>query len=175
MLFTALAVWHCPYPPYPVYSACWAWLLCCLQRWLCGIAPILFTVLAWLGSFAIYSACCVALPLSCLQHLLGLALMLFTVLAWHWPNPVYSNCCVSMAQILFTALARLGAFAVYNAGCVSLPLSFFAALALWHCPYPPFPVYSACLAWLLCCLQRLLCDIAPILFTALAWPCFYAA
>ena len=187
MLFTALAVWHCPCS---VYSTCLAWLLCCLQRLLCGIAPILFTAIAWFRSYGVYSACCVALPLSalsCLQRLLGMALMLFTALAvWHCPYPVYGACLVwvlcclqrllcGIAPVLFTALTWLGCYA-----------------AVWHCPYPPYPVYTACCVALplsclqrllgsaccvalplsaLSCLQRLLCGIAPYpnLFTALAW------
>ena len=102
ILFTALAVWHCPYP---FYSACCVALpLSCLQRLLrglflsyvqrlmCGIAPILFTALAaWFCPYPVYSACCVALPLSCLQRLLcGSAPILFTALAvWH-------ACCVAL-------------------------------------------------------------------------------
>ena len=45
--------------------------LSCLQRLLCGSAPILFTALAVRhGPYPVYSTCCVALPLSCLQRLL---------------------------------------------------------------------------------------------------------
>ena len=69
ILFTAVAVWHCPYP---VYGACCAALpLSCLQRLLarlcfhlflqlllCGIAPILFTALAVRNRpYPVYSAC----------------------------------------------------------------------------------------------------------------------
>ena len=48
----------CGVAPYPVYSACCvAFPLSCLQRLLCGIAPILFTALAvWLCPYPVYSA-----------------------------------------------------------------------------------------------------------------------
>ena len=126
--------------PHPFTALVWPCFLCCLERVLCGIAPILFAALAWLGSYAVSSACCLALPLSCLQRLLGLALLLFRALAVrHCPYPPYA---VSGGCLAFS-------YAVDSACCVALPLSALS------------------------CLQRLL-GLVLMLFTALAWHCFYA-
>ena len=149
--------------------------LSCLQRLLCGIAPVLFTALAvwfcvylmycdWVCHDPVYSGCCVVLLISYVKRLLcGVAPLLFTAFAvWSCPCPVHSDCraalpltcCLSYVQrllcdiapILFTALAVRNCFyLMYSRCCVALPLS---------------------------CLQRLLCGFVFILSAAVAlWPC----
>ena len=126
--FTAVAVWHCPYP---VHTACCVALpLSNLQRLLCDIASLFTAVAVWHCPFPVYSACCVALPPSCLQPVLcGCASILCTAVAvWHCPYPV-------------SAVNRIG----------TMPHSH-------HCTeIEAKPHSSCCVALPLSCLQRSFC------------------
>ena len=122
------------------------------------------------------SGCCVALPLSHLQRLLcGLLTYLSTAVAvLRCPYPVCSACCVFLP------------LPVYTACCLVLYLSvsiLCTAVAVWHYPYPvyklamwhgPYPNHSACcghcVILLLSYVQRLLCDVSPVLLTVLVLP-----
>ena len=174
--FTAVAVWHCPYP---VYSACcvvlsFASIFCtAVAVWHC---PFPVYSAYWFCFYLMYSGCCVALPLSCSHGFLrGIAPIQFTAVAVSHCLSVYSGCCVALP---LSCLQRLL--------CGIAPILFTAG-AVWLCFYP---MYSGCrVALPVPCkhckqdrdnatqpplyrdrsktTQQLLCGIAPVLSTAL--------
>ena len=101
-VFTALAVWFC-------FGCSVALPLSCLQRLLCGFAPVAL----WPCPYPVCSTCCVVLLLSYVQRLLrGSAPIPFAALAVRCCfYLMYSGCCVALPlSCLQRLLARFAAF-----------------------------------------------------------------